>query len=832
MSGQFLARVGLALVAFVLMLAVPRGAAWSEPAQLLIQGAGDLEAYEDPQTLLAQGKLLLEAGQTELARATFDAAIKVDELNHYAAYHGSPYGDAVLLELMGELEASRALWREQLKVDLVTTLHRLRALSRDPRVEELVAEGEQRARALVEQVKKGEEPQIYTTRKGAPRHLKAMSQEEALEALGRGEALRYVYIESLDLTGKTFTREVACTRCVFGEVRGYNSEYQEALLLSRALVMGDLHLGKKWKGEVNKSASEAASKARLINLDSSVVLGSLNLDSVQVSGRLMGLPLALVKGHLDMRNISVQGVTELRYVWVGGELNAKGALLQGSNYFGHARFGDVEFSRAVVKQSPLYFNSAEITGEARFERCELLRGATFEGASFGKAASLRQSRVYDRLNFSRATFEGPLSLAQVQATNLDFLGTRVRGQGDFADAIFTGNVRFALDGLTRRLNRENVNPLHKLYKQYQGDDDAEQDLTSRSYYGVTRVDDLTAKLDGDVSFANTIFEKFVNFEGVRFGDAARPEQIANFYNTQFYGEAHFERTTFYALADFRTIFGNEVSFNHANFHGDFVLDDANVPGRLTLSGADLLGDAQISFYGARVASFGATFRQLRRADGEHRLFYERCALAPEYGAELLDDPRLLAASWDPVQEREVTDPAERRRRARDLCGERAIAEFVGLKDSFSKRGMSQETDWAYWHLRHYKNRLGRIQADTFLAQVPWWIEWLVFEKAFGWGVRLPNLLGTGLVVVLFFVLLLRVFCGEMLVDWDNETIPYKDLPPYAMFIVSFHSFLGRARDWKSKSSPAAWKLLYTIEIIFGIILITFFIGAYTRMVLR
>jgi hypothetical protein len=38
-----------------------------------------------------------------------------------------------------------------------------------------------------------------------------------------------------------------------------------------------------------------------------------------------------------------------------------------------------------------------------------------------------------------------------------------------------------------------------------------------------------------VSFANTIFEKFVNFEGVHFGAAGRQGQLANFYNTQFYG---------------------------------------------------------------------------------------------------------------------------------------------------------------------------------------------------------------------------------------------------------------------------------------------------------
>jgi len=55
---------------------------------------------------------------------------------------------------------------------------------------------------------------------------------------------------------------------------------------------------------------------------------------------------------------------------------------------------------------------------------------------------------------------------------------------------------------------------------------------------------------------------------------------------------------------------------------------------------------------------------------------------------------------------------------------------------------------------------------------------------------------------------------------------------HALAVVSIHSFLGKARDWRSKSSNRAWKFLYTAEMIIGIIVITFFIGAYARMVLR
>ena len=76
-----------------------------------------------------------------------------------------------------------------------------------------------------------------------------------------------------------------------------------------------------------------------------------------------------------------------------------------------------------------------------------------------------------------------------------------------------------------------------------------------------------------------------------FSEAARAA-------TQFAGEAHFERARFYGIADFRTIAGEELSFNQVRFHNHWMLDDANVPGRLTTTEADLLGKATLSLAGA------------------------------------------------------------------------------------------------------------------------------------------------------------------------------------------------------------------------------------------
>ncbi len=817
--------------------APPKAAATHAPAEPrqrvvdMVKTAEDIENIEDPLILDEAGRHYLKAGDEALAQKLFETVVTRDEINLYTNFAGTPFGEAIIMEKMGQLEKSRAKWREMIELNVLDTYFFMRHYSTDNQKEMLLTEAVEHIKKVVADSKAGKDPRIYTTRKGAKRALKTITMEEAMASFEKGERLRYVYIDELDLTGKTFDKRVGCVRCVAGSIKGWDASFNEQFDFV-GIVLGDVHLGKKWKGEVNKSASLPGSTFNRLYLNKMLILGNLNLDSVKVTGRVANLPLTIIEGDVNMRNAEFKGVAEFRFTHVTGALDAKGAEFFSSSYFGHTHFGGINFARVVAHENPVYFNSATFAGPANFEKCEFYRGATFEAAHFDEDVTLRQSRIRARLNFSRAIFRKNLTFSQIELTDLDFLGSVIEGEANFGDSVFSGSVRFALDGLTRRLHLQDANPLHKLYKQYQGDDDADKDLTFKGQYGVVHVDDLTAKLRGNVSFANTIFQKFVNFEGVQFGSAGK-NQLASFFNTQFYGEAHFERTVFNATADFRTIFGNEVAFNQASFRDTWMLDDANVPGRLSMSGARLEGEATISFYGARIASFGITFAQLiDDAKKRHRLFHERCVLTEgKLSDTLLADPRLVDASWDAINEREITDPAEVLDRARRMCIDRAIGEFVMMKDSFSKRGMGDENDWAYWHLRHYKNSR-TIAFGGASGKVIGALTWVIFEKGFGWGVRLSNLLGTGLVVVLVFVLLLRLFCADMLVDWDNETIKFRDLPLYAMFMVSFHSFLGRARDWKSKVSPGTFKVLYTTEMIIGIILITFFIGAYTRMVLR
>lgn len=791
----------------------------------------DLSAIEDPDVLVEIGQRALTLSLPDRAASAFTLSLARDEINNYEkSFPSSIFAQAIMAERLGDFPRARALWAEAFQNDVLKAYFFVAQFSIDPDRDALLTTARQFIEAAVTEARAGRFPHIYTTSKGESRTLSLITPDAAKAALSEGQQLKYVYIEHLDLSDTTFASSVSCMRCVVGSLTASGATFEDRLHFT-GVVLGDLHLGRKKDGDVVRA--DAASINTLF-LDNTVVFGNLNLDSLQITGRVANLPMLVVEGHADLRKISISNTLDMRYAWIRGHLNLKEADFGGAGYFGHLQAGSMSLIRAVTSRQPLLFNSAHFLGPVQVERSDIQRGATFENAIFDADFTLSHCRFYDRLNLSRAHLKGRALLTHLELTDLDAFGIRVNGDADLSDTVITGSARFSVDSLARRLHRLDPSPLHRLYKQYQGDIDADQDLTQGNQYGVLHVDDLSASFQKNVSFANTIFQKFVSFEGVHFGSTQQgANQQANFYNTQFFGEAHFEDTVFVADADFRTIFGNEVSFNRALFYSHWMLDDANIPGRISMSDTRLLGDSTLSMYGARINSLGINQQQLLDdASATSRLFYQRCAEAPELTTAFLSDPRLDDARWDNQRETEITDPNTIERRARDLCSTRVIGEFVVLRDSFNKRGMNQESDWAYWSVRHHTNRRQRVLSDSTWDTLKGWGEWLLFEQGFGWGVRLGNLAWTSLVVILLFAVLLRLFCANVYINWDDQKVLMRALPIWTFFLMSLHTFLGRPRDWRAQVSNTTWKVFYVVEISIGIIITTFFIGAYTRIVLR
>jgi hypothetical protein len=256
----------------------------------------------------------------------------------------------------------------------------------------------------------------------------------------------------------------------------------------------------------------------------------------------------------------------------------------------------------------------------------------------------------------------------------------------------------------------------------------------------------------------------------------------------------------------------------AHFDRGLVLDDANVAGRISLTDATFGPEATLSFYGAEIASFQVAPDQVASDDGMHRLFYERCA---RFGPDR-DDVRIQRIA----RGEDLTDDDLRK-----FCYDALADEFVALKDSYGSRAMTVAEDDAWWWTRHHET-MGRIQFGTWPERIVGIVIDLgIFETCFGWGVRLRNLVFTALGLVLMYATAYRTLCADTVLSYDGNNVRIRDVPFFGVLYVSAQSLIAVNTGWDFGDDDHRFRVLNTSQTMMGVLLITFFVGAYTRMIL-
>ncbi len=794
------------LTAFV---ATPALAA-DDPPEAAVD-ADPAASIEDPRRLNRLAREALEQGDRERARQLFGMRLDRMEVKKYLKYRDN-LREALVLEMMGEHEASAASFRAAFTDDVLRVVQVLRILSRHPQREELVAEAYDWVRGQVAKAEAGQDALIYTTSKGASRFLKPMTTQELLKGGGKAS---YCYIADLDLTdvpSEDLPEVLYLNRCVIGRFYAPDKAFQGIVL--KGFVLGDTIIGKH-KGEKGNTVQESTFDDLVMR--DAVFVGEANFAGIKVTGRRAYWPMAVFEGAADFKGAELSAVTDFRFASFGGGANFRLMRMHEPVYFGGSRYrADTVFTQ-VFSERDVYFNSMIFEGAVSFDGCEWQRGATFENSYFGGPANFGTTKIDRAFNLSRARFHGPVNVKDVRVGSLDAMGTHFHEEAVFMDATIEGRARFSLDEVTRHAVRESLDSLLPLYRHYQGDEDADKPLTRQSSYGVNQLEDLTARIDRGISFANTVFGGYTVYEGVTFGTEGE-ESVANFFNAQFRGETHFERTQWYSKADFTTIFGNEVAFNQANFTRSLVLDDAAVQGRLTLTDATFADEADLSLYGAEIASFQVAPGQVAGVGEPHRLFYERCALGKTDRADV---------RFERVTGVEQMSDAE----LRQACYDMAIDELVMLKDSYGDRAMTAAEDDAYWWSRHHE-AMKELRYGTALQRVNALVgKLLVFELSFGWGVRLGNLGIAVIFVTVFYALLYRWFCAETVLVYDGEDFLIRDVSFLGLCFVSLQSLIAINTGWDFGDDDHRFRFLNTSETLIGFIILTFFVGAYTRMIL-
>lgn len=780
-------------------------------------GASPPTDIEDPRQLTDLGRAALAEGRTDDARELFALALKRHELGQYVNFRPE-LSEAIVLESLGDVAGAAERYRKAVTVDAMQTVLVLRVLSNHPDRDALAEEAYAYVRAAVEEVKAGGKPVIYMTTKGEPRYLEAMELDDLVALWRKGEKASYCWVEDLDFTKieGPLPPQINLDRCVIGRMYGPSLVFDK--LVFKGIVLGDTDLGKTFEGEKNKSRTLQPAKFADLMFQSSIFLGRANFAAVEVGeeGRAY-FPMTVFEGEADFKGAEFLGVTEFRFASFGKDANFRFLRMTQPVYFGGTRYrADTVFS-SVYSDRDVYFNSAVFEGNVEFDRCEFQRGATFENAEFRGKASFGTSTVLGNLNLSRAVFRDEVNVKEVVLGELDALGTHFTGDAWFMDAQIRGRARFSLDDVTRQAIQEDIDALLPLYRHYQGDEDADAPLTRTSSYGVRTVDDLNSRIDADISFANTVFGGFTVFERVEFGQPGGAT-FASFFNSQFLGETHFERTLWHSRADFTTIFGHEVAFNNARFERSLVLDDAAISGRLTLTDASFADGADLSFYGSEIASFQVDPSQVDGVDEPHRLFYERCA----YGSFDREDVRIRRL----LDGRDLPDDE-----VRAACYDFAIDEFVALKASYGDRAMTGAEDDAYWWARHHQATRDVWHGDLLTRVKALVIQLFVFELCFGWGVRLGNLAIAAGIVTVTYALLYRLVCPTTMLTYDGQQMPIREVPFLGLCYVSLQVLIAVNTGWDFGDDDHRFRFLNVSETVIGFIMLTFFVGAYTRMIL-
>jgi hypothetical protein len=691
-------------------------------------------------------------------------------------------------------------------------------VSEHPDRDALVAEAVTHARDLARRAAAGEQVMVYRTSKGEPRLLEVLTTEEVLaRAAGSADMIRYCYVEHLDfgLAEGPLPDKIQLDRCIVGRISARDLDFGR--LIFKGIVLGDADLGKTWEAERNRSKTFPPSRFDDLVFRETVFLGRANFWGVAVGPGRAYFPMAVFEGEADFKGAEFAGVTEFRFASFGAGANFKGLRMHAPVYFGGSRYRADTVFTSMYSERDVYFNSTVFEAGVSFDHNELERGATFEDARFAGPATFATTEVAETLNLSRAEFHDVVNVREVELGALDAFGARFYADAYFQDASITGKTRFALDASTRRDRGDDPAALVALYRRYQGDEDADEPLVRGASYGVAGPDDLTSRIDGNLSFANTVFGGYTVFEGVSFGTAEKPG-LASFYNAQFLGETHFEHTRWHAQADFSTIFANELAFNLAVFERSLVLDDASVAGRVTLTGAGFGEGADLSFYGAEIASFQVVPEQIDTGRWTHRLFYEGCAEGRIPREDLRID-RML-------RDGPLSDDALAAR-----CRSAAIDEFVALKDSYGGRAMAGAADDAYWWVRHHQALRDVWHGSwprSFRAVV---LDLALFELCFGWGVRLGNLGVAVLALTVIYACLYRFLCPDTILQYDGEDVAIRDVPFFGLLYVSLQSMIAVNTGWDFGDDDHRFRVLNTTQMLSGVILVTFFVGAYTRMIL-
>ncbi len=131
--------------------------------------------------------------------------------------------------------------------------------------------------------------------------------------------------------------------------------------------------------------------------------------------------------------------------------------------------------------------------------------------------------------------------------------------------------------------------------------------------------------------------------------------------------------------------------------------------------------------------------------------------------------------------------------------------YTRFKNWMADSGNLQEEDHAFFHMRHYKES-SRVRR-------------FLLGGAFGWGIRLRNILATALMISVVFSIL-YILNG---LAYDESVM---------LSLQSFISILYGQWSYPEPAATGLLSMLVTLESMIGVLMVTLLVGAYIRKLLR
>jgi uncharacterized protein YjbI with pentapeptide repeats len=515
---------------------------------------------------------------------------------------------------------------------------------------------------------------------------------------------------------------------------------------------------------------------------------------------------------MDLRGCKIKGKLALSRVTCGGEvfLGAKDefdksapTVLEGQVTFNETMFHQAVSFRETAFQETTYFRNTQFLNQVDSKKTRFAKSAHFDTVLFA-----------GKVSFKEAEFLGDASMVYVRFLNLaSFLGTRFHGKTTFLNSQFHDEALFNFDRNTIRSRVAGTPGLTASGL-------AASLLSGGGTEFIVVAPDTTrlaACFASVVDFTNVRFHKRAVFEDVVF------QQDALFPNAYFGEQAAFQGATFAQTTTFERAYCNhELELTDARFAGSVSFDYANINRRLNLTGASF---SSISFYGASTDMLMVERHQI---EGKLK---NQTASAREPEGDLLA-----------LIERKM-----KKENMATTAFDRAENEYILMKESFARRGMQEEEDWAYrqkkimerkassWIARRLlkgNSSKGSRQPGMGTKLAAFWrlgkngLAYLVIDKGTGYGTQPFRVALLAVFLIFVFGVFYAVNFYEFLRADGAPLVPSQAL----YFSMATFTTMG-ASDILPRPD-GYMKFIVALEAFLGIFITTLFVGTYVRKIIR